>query len=204
MPKWQGLLGENLAAQHYLKESGVDVDAFAQRFLDEWIKSEPHRDNLAYPAYDRTGVGAAVNGDTVYVAAAFRQRYGTEAAGRKQRQFGGDRISQRRRGPERRRRPAPAGAFAWRRGFETECSLGRANVKSAGFAVQFVCRRPHRSALRSGRIQKRPFDKPPVKAWANNLCMTERPHPSTVFRGIIVALHYILSPLPSIGARWGE
>ena len=27
--KWQGLLGENLAAQHYTKEGGVDVDQFA-------------------------------------------------------------------------------------------------------------------------------------------------------------------------------
>lgn len=74
--KWQGLLGENLAAQHYVKESGVDVDAFAARFLDEWMKSEPHRDNLAYPAYDRTGVGAAVNGDTVYVAQLFASDMG--------------------------------------------------------------------------------------------------------------------------------
>ena len=74
--KWQGLLGENLAAQHYVKESGVDVDAFAARFLDEWMKSDPHRDNLAYPAYDRTGVGAAVNGDTVYVAQLFASDMG--------------------------------------------------------------------------------------------------------------------------------
>jgi uncharacterized protein YkwD len=74
--KWQGLLGENLAAQHYVKQSGVDVDAFAARFLDEWMKSDPHRDNLAYPAYDRTGVGAAVNGDTVYVAQLFASDMG--------------------------------------------------------------------------------------------------------------------------------
>jgi uncharacterized protein YkwD len=74
--KWQGLLGENLAAQHYVKESGVDVDAFAARSLDEWMKSDPHRDNLAYPAYDRTGVGAAVNGDTVYVAQLFASDMG--------------------------------------------------------------------------------------------------------------------------------
>jgi uncharacterized protein YkwD len=69
--KWQGLLGENLAAQHYLKQSGVDVEAFAARFLDEWMKSGPHRENLSYPSYERTGVGAAVNGDTVYVAQLF-------------------------------------------------------------------------------------------------------------------------------------
>jgi uncharacterized protein YkwD len=73
---WQGLLGENLAAQHYLKVSGVDVDVFAQRFLDEWLKSDPHRENLSYPAYDRTGVGAAVNGDTVYVAELFASDLG--------------------------------------------------------------------------------------------------------------------------------
>jgi len=74
--KWQGLLGENLAAQHYVKESGVDADAFAERFLDEWMKSQPHRENLAYAAYDRTGVGAAVNGDTVYVAQLFASDMG--------------------------------------------------------------------------------------------------------------------------------
>jgi uncharacterized protein YkwD len=69
--KWQGLLGENLAAQHYAKQSGVDVEGFAHAFLDEWVKSDPHRENLAYPSYDRTGVGAAVNGDTVYVTELF-------------------------------------------------------------------------------------------------------------------------------------
>jgi uncharacterized protein YkwD len=79
--KWQGLLGENLAAQHYVKQSGVDVDAFAARFLDEWMKSDPHRDNLAYAAYDRTGVGAAVNGDTVYVTQLFATDMGLKPVG---------------------------------------------------------------------------------------------------------------------------
>lgn len=69
--KWQGLLGENLAAQHYTKESGVAVNDFAQRFLDEWLKSPPHRDNMVFANYDHAGVGAAVNGDTVYVAVLF-------------------------------------------------------------------------------------------------------------------------------------
>jgi len=68
---FQGLLGENLAAQHYVKQTGVNVDVFARRFLDTWVKSKPHRDNLAFPQYDRTGVGAAVNGDTVYVTQLF-------------------------------------------------------------------------------------------------------------------------------------
>ena len=69
--KWQGLLGENLAAQHYTKQSGVAVDVFAQRFMDEWLKSPPHRDNMIFANYDHAGVGAAVNGDTVYVAVLF-------------------------------------------------------------------------------------------------------------------------------------
>ena len=69
--QYQGLLGENLAAQHYRPESGVDPAAFAERFLATWMDSPAHRDNLVYANYDRTGVGAAVNGDTVYVALLF-------------------------------------------------------------------------------------------------------------------------------------
>ncbi|MEO8300526.1 MAG: CAP domain-containing protein [Rhizomicrobium sp.] len=69
--QWQGLLGENLAAQHYTKQSGVTVEDFAQRFLDEWLKSQPHRDNMVFANYDHAGVGAAVNDDTVYVAVLF-------------------------------------------------------------------------------------------------------------------------------------
>jgi uncharacterized protein YkwD len=69
--KWQGLLGENLAAQHYTRQSGVSVGEFAPRFLDEWLKSPPHRDNMGFINYDHAGVGAAVNGDTVYVAVLF-------------------------------------------------------------------------------------------------------------------------------------
>ena len=69
--KWQGLLGENLAAQHYTKQGGVSVEDFARRFLDEWLKSPPHRDNMAFASYDHAGVGAAVNGDTVYVTVLF-------------------------------------------------------------------------------------------------------------------------------------
>ncbi len=79
--KWQGLLGENLAAQHYTKQAGVAVDDFAQRFLDEWLKSPPHRDNMAFPNYDHAGVGAAVNGDTVYVAVLFSTDLGLKPRG---------------------------------------------------------------------------------------------------------------------------
>jgi len=69
--RFQGLLGENMAAQHYRAQIGVDVNQFARNFLDIWLKSPKHRDNLAYEDYDRTGIGAAVDGDTVYVTQLF-------------------------------------------------------------------------------------------------------------------------------------
>ena len=69
--KFQGLLGVNMAAQHYTKQSGVDVEAFARRFLDTWLASQSHKQNLAFPDYNRTGVGCAINGDTVYVTQLF-------------------------------------------------------------------------------------------------------------------------------------
>ena len=68
---FQGLLGENIAAQHYTKAGGVDVETFAKRFVDTWVASKSHRDNLAFAEYDHTGVGAAVDGDTVYVTQLF-------------------------------------------------------------------------------------------------------------------------------------
>ena len=77
---FQGLLGENIAAEHYLKDYGVDVETFARRFVDLWLASPVHRDNLAYPIYDRTGVGAAVNGDTVYVTELFASTMGLPPA----------------------------------------------------------------------------------------------------------------------------
>jgi uncharacterized protein YkwD len=69
--KWQGLLGENLAAQHFSIGYDVDVDIFAHRFVESWLASPSHKDNLAFAAYDKTGVGAAVSGDTIYVTELF-------------------------------------------------------------------------------------------------------------------------------------
>lgn len=69
--RFQGLLGVNIAAQHYTKQRGVDVDAFAQRFLDTWLNSPSHKENLAFTDYNRTGIGCAVNGDTVFVTQLF-------------------------------------------------------------------------------------------------------------------------------------
>ncbi len=69
--RFQGLLGVNMAAQHYTKQAGVDVESFAKRFLETWLGSQSHRQNLAFPDYNRTGVGCAINGDTVYVTQLF-------------------------------------------------------------------------------------------------------------------------------------
>jgi uncharacterized protein YkwD len=68
---FQGLLGENIAAEHYTPQIGVDPDKFAREFVNGWLASEAHKQNLAYLSYDRTGIGAAVNGDTVYVTQLF-------------------------------------------------------------------------------------------------------------------------------------
>lgn len=68
---FQGLIGENVAAQHYAPKDGIDVEAFAKRFVEGWTASKPHRENFSFPDYDRTGVGAAVNADTIYVAQIF-------------------------------------------------------------------------------------------------------------------------------------
>ncbi len=69
--KFQGLLGENLAAQYFAVGYGIDVDTVAHRFVESWLASPSHKDNLAFAAYDRSGVGAAVNGNTIYVTQLF-------------------------------------------------------------------------------------------------------------------------------------
>lgn len=74
--KFQGLVGENVAAQHYVPKVGIDVNVFAERFVDGWLASAPHKENLAFPDYTMTGVGAAVNGDTVYVTQLFASDLG--------------------------------------------------------------------------------------------------------------------------------
>jgi uncharacterized protein YkwD len=68
---FEGLLGENIATQPYYPKYGVDVETFARRVVGIWLASKNHRENLADPAYSRTGVGAAVNGNTVYVTELF-------------------------------------------------------------------------------------------------------------------------------------
>ena len=74
--KFQGLLGENIAAQHYTVARGVDVEGFAQRFVTTWLASPSHKENLSFADYNRTGVGAALSGDTVYVTELFASDLG--------------------------------------------------------------------------------------------------------------------------------
>ena len=75
--KFQGLVGENVAAQRFTAKDGIDVEIFAKRFVDGWTASKPHLENLSFPDYDRTGVGASINADTVYVAQIFTTDLGS-------------------------------------------------------------------------------------------------------------------------------
>jgi len=76
---FQGLLGENLAAQPFNRQFGIDVDVYARRLVDTWLSSPAHRANLAYAPYDRSAVGAAVGGDTIYVIQLFATDLGLPA-----------------------------------------------------------------------------------------------------------------------------
>ncbi len=68
---FQGLLGENIAAQYYTKAAGININSFAKRFVKIWMRSKSHRDNLAFSDYTQTGVGVAINGHEVFVTQLF-------------------------------------------------------------------------------------------------------------------------------------
>ncbi|HMI97166.1 MAG TPA: CAP domain-containing protein [Micropepsaceae bacterium] len=70
-PKFRGFVGENSAAQYFTPRAGFDPDTYARGFLDIWLKSPDHRTNLMYEAFDKTGIGIAVNGDAIYAAELF-------------------------------------------------------------------------------------------------------------------------------------
>ncbi len=76
---FQGMLGENVAAMHFNKDDGVDAGAMAAEIVKNWMASAAHRDNLATKPFERTGVGAAVNADTVYVSQLFATDLGLPA-----------------------------------------------------------------------------------------------------------------------------
>jgi len=70
-PKFRGFVGENSAAQYFTPAAGFDPETYARGFLDIWLKSPDHRTNLTYGAFDKTGIGIAVNGDAIYAAELF-------------------------------------------------------------------------------------------------------------------------------------
>jgi uncharacterized protein YkwD len=70
-PKFRGFVGENSAAQYFTPGTRIDPDKFAHGFLDIWLKSPDHKMNLTYPRFDKTGIGIAIGGNTIYAAELF-------------------------------------------------------------------------------------------------------------------------------------
>ncbi|HEY5337136.1 MAG TPA: CAP domain-containing protein [Rhizomicrobium sp.] len=68
---FQGLLGENIAAEGYDPKYGIDVETYAHAIVNTWLGSADHKQNLSYAPYNRAGVGAAVNDGMVYVTQLF-------------------------------------------------------------------------------------------------------------------------------------
>ncbi|MBV9331445.1 MAG: CAP domain-containing protein [Alphaproteobacteria bacterium] len=69
--KFEGLLGENVAAQRFYRASGIDIERASQMIVASWLASASHKDNLSFADYSLTGVGAAVSADTVFVTQLF-------------------------------------------------------------------------------------------------------------------------------------
>ena len=69
--QFEGLLGENVEAQRYSKAAGIDVEQCAIRVVASWMASPSHKENLAFADYARTGIGAALNGDTIFITQLF-------------------------------------------------------------------------------------------------------------------------------------
>ena len=70
-PKFRGYVGEIAAAQYFTPGAAIDPDKYARGFLMIWINSPDHRMNLTYSRFERTGIGVAVSGNTIYAAALF-------------------------------------------------------------------------------------------------------------------------------------
>jgi len=75
-PRFGGFVAENSAAQYFTPASGLDPDAMARGFLQIWLASPSHRMNVVYKDFDRTGIGIAVNGNTIYAATLFATDFG--------------------------------------------------------------------------------------------------------------------------------
>jgi len=70
-PKFVGFFAENSAAQYFTPSQGLDPESMARGFLQIWLESPSHRNNLMYRDFDRTGIGVAVNGNAIYAAEVF-------------------------------------------------------------------------------------------------------------------------------------
>ena len=70
-PKFRGVVGENSAAQYFTPGMRIDPNIYARGFLDIWLKSPDHKMNLTDPSFDKTGIGIAVGGNTIYAAELF-------------------------------------------------------------------------------------------------------------------------------------
>lgn len=70
-PKFRGFVGENSAAQYFTPGVPMDPQVFASGFLKIWENSPDHRMNMDFPGFDRTGIGLAVSGNTIYAAELF-------------------------------------------------------------------------------------------------------------------------------------
>ena len=75
-PRFGGFVAENSAAQYFSPSAGIDAEAMARGFLQIWLASPSHRQNVIYRDFDRTGIGIAVNGNAIYAATVFATDFG--------------------------------------------------------------------------------------------------------------------------------
>src|SRR5262245_22769129 len=75
-PRFGGFVAENSAAQYFSPATGIDADAMARGFLDIWLASPSHRQNVVYRDFDRAGIGIAVNGNAIYASTVFATDFG--------------------------------------------------------------------------------------------------------------------------------
>lgn len=68
---FQGILGENVGAQRYLKPAGIDIERSAQMIVASWLSSPSNRENLSFADYVKTGVGIALSSDMIFVTELF-------------------------------------------------------------------------------------------------------------------------------------
>jgi hypothetical protein len=70
-PKFQGFVGENVGQQYYDPKRPIDINKFAQAFLDLWLQDEDQKRNLMFYAFNRIGIGMASDGKAIFVSVIF-------------------------------------------------------------------------------------------------------------------------------------